>query len=83
VKEPGNSVWAAIDSFPAHPSAKLRNLQLMGISMFPPPMNLNLDRIACLILCLDHLNLGYTMVEDSLPVETQFGGCTIWRKFDS
>jgi hypothetical protein len=80
VKEPGNPVWAAIDSFLAHPSAKLRNLQLMGIPMFPPPVNLNLDRIACLFPCLDHLSLGYTMVEDSLPVETQFGGCTVLEK---
>ncbi|CAM6028707.1 unnamed protein product [Sphagnum balticum] len=80
VKEAGNPVWAAIDSFLANPSAKLRNLQLMGIPMFPPPVNLNLDRIACLFPCLDHLSLGYTMVEDSLPVETQFGGCTVLEK---
>jgi hypothetical protein len=80
VKEGGNPVWATIDSFLANPSAKLRNLQLMGIPMFPPPVNLNLDRIACLFPCLDHLSLGYTMVEDSLPVETQFGGCTVLEK---
>ncbi len=43
-------------------------------------MNLNLDRIACLFPCLDHLSLGYTMVEDSLAVETQFGGCTVLEK---
>jgi hypothetical protein len=52
----------------------------MGIPMFPPPVNLNLDRIACLFPCLDHLSLGYTMVEDSLPVQTQFGGCTVLEK---
>ncbi|CAK9200572.1 unnamed protein product [Sphagnum troendelagicum] len=80
VKEAGNPVWATIDSFLANPSAKLRNLQLMGIPMFPPPVNLNLDRIACLFPCLDHLSLGYRMVEDSLPVETQFRGCTVLEK---
>ncbi len=80
VKEAGNPVWAAIDSFLANPSAKLRNLQLLGIPMFPLPENLNLDRIACLFPCLDHLSLGYKMVEDSLPVKTQFGGCTVLEK---
>ncbi|CAN5957349.1 unnamed protein product [Sphagnum jensenii] len=41
---------------------------------------IHLLKIACLFPCLDHLSLGYTMVEDSLAVETQFGGCTVLEK---